>query len=657
MRNLALKLLLLVALLPGALAGAQTPPEFKRLSAYVPMKDGVQLAITLHFPPGQPADKRFPVLLWYLPGHRENIDPETGRLTPVWSAEDLRFFTSRGYALAAAEMRGSGASYGTRVLDRGPQIGLDGRELVTWIASQPWSDGHVGMVGASYQGFSQYATAAERPPALRAIFPEIAGFDDYTSMFRPGGILLRALSEFATTSIVRDDLNHYEASGARPRLPAAPVVDEDGDGELADEIPIDANGNGSFLDDGEPRYRDGQTRQHVYFRATRDHVGNSNLGLDTLRAAPFRDSPVGGTRWNFRDIDPSDRPARIAAAGIAVYNRGGWFDYHARDTVMWHATLSGRRAPSFLMMAHTGHGGFPASASEELYRAGPYFRHFNDRESTSAMLNEEKLQFFDRYVRGIDNGFEKRPPVRLYVMGRGWRGEAAWPLARQRLTNYYFAADGALSTRRGSAGTARWRVDLEADARSAGASRWNFGVSQAREPLSLDADAQRRKAFTTPPLARDIEVTGHPLLTVQLSSTQANGDLFAYLEDVAPDGRALLVTEGMLRLNYAALKPGQDIVSVPRSVIAVKPQLPWHGYNKADYVPDALAAGKSRSYELDLQPTAWLFRAGHRIRLSIAGADTPTFELHPSLKAEDPPEWTLTMGGASRLTLPEIPDR
>ena len=98
-------------------------------------------------------------------------------------------------------------------------------------------------------------------------------------------------------------------------------------------------------------------------------------------------------------------------------------------------------------------------------------------------------------------------------------------------------------------------------------------------------------------------------------------------------------------------------MTVPRSVIAVRPQLPWHGYNKADYVPDALAGGKSRSYQLDLQPTAWVFRAGHRIRISLAGADAPTFELHPGLNAEDPPEWTLALGGASRLVLPEIPDR
>lgn len=639
----------------GAVQAAETAPAWKRIAAYVPMEDGVQLAITVHLPAGQVEKQRFPVLLWYLPGHRESIDPRTGELTPAWSNADLRFFLSHGYALAAAEMRGSGASFGSRVIDRGPQIGRDGRQLVDWIAAQSWSDGSVGMVGVSYQGFTQYATAAERPAALRAIFPEIAGFDDYTSMFRPGGILLRALTEFATASIVRDDLNYFEASGPRPRLPSAPVIDEDGDGELADEIPLDTNGDGSFLDEPEPTYRDGQPRQHIYYRATRAHMANSTMGIETLQAAPFRDSPVGGTSWTFRDIDPADRPARIAASGIAVYNRGGWFDYHARDTTLWHATLAGR-TPTYLMMAPTGHGGFPTGTGEELYRAGPYFRLFGDTQSTHAMLNEERLRFFDRYVRGIRNGFEDRPPVRLYVMGSGWRDEATWPLARQRPTAFHFHADGLLSTDRAAGGSERWRVDLAADARSAGASRWNFGVSAAREPLSL-ADAQRRKAFTTAPLPQDTEVTGHPVLSLRLASTQANGDLYAYLEDVAPDGRTMLVTDGQLRLNYVHQRDIQGMVTVPRRQIGVRPALPWHGYTRADHVPDALAGGRARTYTLDLQPTAWVFKAGHRIRLSIAGADTPTFELHPALDASSPPEWTLELGRDSRLVLPVIPER
>jgi putative CocE/NonD family hydrolase len=145
------------------------------------------------------------------------------------------------------------------------------------------------------------------------------------------------------------------------------------------------------------------------------------------------------------------------------------------------------------------------------------------------------------------------------------------------------------------------------------------------------------------------------VLTVRLSSSQANADLHVYLEDVAPDGRALLVTEGQLRLNYVRTRSIQDMVTVPRRVIPVRPDLPWHGFTRADYVSSPLAGNRARDYELDLHPTAWVFRAGHRIRVSLAGADTPLFELHPELDPAVPLHWTLGLGSRSRLTLPVIP--
>jgi putative CocE/NonD family hydrolase len=645
-----------------ATRGAVSAPVhtgFTRRAYYVPMADGVRLAMTVYLPTGGAPTARFPVLLWYLPGHRESIDPATGRILPAYTDADLRFFTSHGYALAVAEMRGSGASFGSRELDRGPQIGRDGRALVDWIVAQSWSSGSVGMVGASYQGFSQYATAAEQPPALRAIFPEIAGFDDYTSMFHPGGIANVALSEFATASIVRDDLNHYESSASRPRYPSVPVIDEDGDGELADEIPLDRNGNGSFLDDGEPGYADGLPRQHIYYLATRDHQKNSNLTLEALAAAPFRDSRVNATTYTYHDIDPSTRPQRIATAGIAVYNRGGWFDYHARDTVMWQATLSGR-TPSFLMMAPTGHGGFPAEGSEAIYRAGPYFRLFADTTSTSATLNQEKLRFFDRYVRGIDNGFDRQPPVLLYVMGRGWRAEQRWPLASQRLTDFYFGADGALSPRAGPRGTDQYVVDLAADSRSNGANRWNYGISLARAPMTLTASDHQRRGYTSEPLMADLEVTGHPIATIHLSSDTGDADVFVYLEDVSPRGEALLVTEGQLRANYPRVYPIQQLLGIGGGTLRVRPELPWHGFRAGDYVPDPFADGKVQALRLDLMPTSWVFKAGHRIRVSLAGADVPSFALHPALKSVKgaAPVWTVHRGASlSRISLPVIPSQ
>lgn len=646
---------------PLAWRGAVSAPVhagWARCAYYVPMADGVQLAMTVYRPVGGVDTERLPVLLWYLPGHRESIDLRTGRIVPAHSPDDLDYFTSHGYALAVAEMRGSGASFGTRELDRGPQIGRDGKSLVDWIAAQPWSDGSVGMIGASYQGFSQYATAAERPAALRAIFPEIAGFDDYTSMFHPGGIANVALSASASASIIRDDHNHFAPADPRPRLPSVPVIDEDGDGELADEIPLDRNGDGSFLDDGDPVYADGQPRRHVYYRATRDHLRNGNLTVAKLAAAPFRDSPIDGTPYRYIDVDPADRPQRIADSGIAVYHRGGWFDYHARDTVMWQATLAGR-TPSFLMMAPTAHGGFPADAAEAIYRAGPYFSWLGDTRSTRITLNREKLRFFDRYLRGADNGFDRQAPVLLYVMGRGWRAEQGWPLARQRMTDFHLDGDGALSRKPGRRGVDRHRVDLAADSRSRGANRWNYALSAATRPMSLDGTG-RRLQYTGPALDADVEVTGHPVVTLRIGSDAPNADVFVYLEDVPPDGEALLVTEGQLRANYPTLFAVQRMLDVPARTLPVRPALPWGGFGAADYVADPFAGGRMLTLQLDLMPTSWVFKAGHRIRVSIAGADSPSFSPHPALQqrdAADAPTWTIERGrGLSRISLPVIPD-
>jgi putative CocE/NonD family hydrolase len=649
----------------ASLATDVRPPQFKRFerhAEYASVRDGTRLAVTRYVPADGPQQSRFPTLLWYLPGHRESIDLKTGEIRSAMSRADLEFFTSRGYVVAIAEMRGSGASFGTRILDRGPQIGRDGKDLVDWIARQPWSDGRVGMIGASYQGFSQYAAAAERPAALRAIFPEIAGFDDYTSMFYPGGILNIALSQFASASIVRDDLNYYEP-GERPRLPSVPVVDEDGDGELIDEIPLDLDGDGDFLDEGKPTYRDGRKRDDIYYRATLDHRDNSNLTIERLQAAPYRDSKLAGTEYAYVDIDPVDRPVAIANSGIAVYNRGGWFDYHARDAAMWFATLHGR-TPVRLMMAPTGHGGLPARSGDALYRAGPYLQLFGDTQSSNAITNREKLRFFDRYVRGEDNGFDREPPVLIYVMRKGWRYENEWPLARERRVRFAFDSGGRLSEKSVERGVDEYRVDFKTSSVSDGANRWNYGISAATKPLTLDRSAPNRLRYDTEPLESDREVTGHPIVELVVASTAPESDFFVYLEDVAPDGSALLVTEGQLRANFHRTKPNQSMLRSGRG-IEIKPRLPWQGFAAADYVPAPFADGRILRLQFDLMPTSWVFKRGHRIRVSLTGADYPSFALHPKLSPNnDPndarnvvPTWSIQRGpDLSAIELPFIED-
>ena len=617
---------------------------WQRHSGFVPMADGTRLALTWYSPAQGPATQRFPVLLWYMPGHRESINPGTGEIRPGMDGAELDYFTGRGYVVAVAEMRGSGASFGFRAIDRGPQIGRDGRDLIDWIAKQAWSDGRVGMIGASFQGFSQFATAAEKPAALKAIFPEIAGFDDYTSLYYPGGILNVAIGRVAYAAMGQDDRNEFDPEGRPPRWPSLPVVDEDGDGELADEIPK-YHGEHSFLQ-GAPEYADGASRQGLFHRATIEHAKNGILTADRIGQAPFRDSTLDASGIRYRDLDPGLRADRIAAAGIAVYNRGGWFDYHARDTTQWFGTLSGH-TPTRLMMAPTAHSSLPKKPEDNAYLA-----HFGDRQTSNDMVLAEKLRFFDRYVRGVDNGFEREPPVLIYVMGQGWRREDEWPLRRARRFSLSLDSAGRLVEGRVEKGMDAWRVDPRSSSLSQGANRWNYGIASARAPMSLDASRARRLEYTSAPLAAAREITGHPVARIQLSANAATADVYAYLEDVAPDGTSLLVSEGQLRADYHRLKPAQDIAD-PAARLRVRPALPYHGYGRTDQDSSPLASGRSVSLEFDLMPVAWRFAAGHRIRLSLAGADEGSFEPSPGLAGST---WQVHRGpGKSVLELPFVP--
>ena len=490
--------------------------SYERHAAFVPLADGTQLAVTWYVPVGVPPVARFPVLLWYMPGHRESIDPRTGAIRPGMDAAELAYFTGRGYVVAVAEMRGSGASFGFRVLDRGPQIGKDGREVVDWIARQPWSTGKVGMIGVSFQGFTQFATAAEHPPALKAIFPEIAGFDDYTSLYFPGGILNVAIARVAYAAMGRDDRNEFIPEGRPPNLPSVPVVDEDGDGELADKIPVYPPGKTSFLD-APPVWADGRAREQLYWHATRAHRDNGILTNDVIMRSRHRDSTLGGTPYRYWDLDPGAKPERIAQAGIAVYNRGGWLDYHARDTTQWFGTLHGH-SPVRLLMAPTGHNALPPASATGPGHGNAYLRHFRDDATTNALVLTEKLRFFDRYLRDERNGFDAEPPVLIYVMGKGWRRETNPPLRRARSLRLSLAAQGKLDADPGKAAVDEWQVDAEANSLSEGANRWNFGIGRAAAPMSLDASLAHRLSYTSAPLAAGREITGHPTVELTLGS-------------------------------------------------------------------------------------------------------------------------------------------
>ena len=642
---------------PFEYAGYSAPEYtgFKTFSQYVPMSDGVQLAVDVHLPADGPGKKSFPVIFEYLPYQRATVDPSTGKVSDATDSREGRCFLSYGYALVRADMRGTGSSSGW-LLDFMPKLAEDGRELVQWIHSQPWCDGNIGMKGSSYLGWSQMVTAAGNPPGLKCIAPEYIPLDGYTGEVRPGGIFSQGFFEMFSAYINVTRANEYKPDvGA---LPTKPAVDEDGDGAYADEIPLDAAKDGSFLNEtSPPAYSDGATRSHVYYAATLEHVKGNYDFQKWARDSLFLDSPTP-LKFTLQSGSPGAYVPRVRSTGVPVYHWGGWFDAFARGTFELYCTMADAN-PSKLVVAPSYHDFVP----------GPFWKYFGV-DNVEDMYLAEHLRFYDRYLKGIENGIDREPPICIYVMnGGGWRFELEWPLARQDVRPLLLDRDHRLSTTRAGDGADTYKADFTHDGRYAqNKANRSLGISAYRPdtvPIRTEHD-KKCLVYTSAPMNNDTEVTGHSIAHLWIKSTAADGDFYVYLEEVDESGEALLVSEGQLRAGFASLADNDAMIDVDGAKLNVLPDLPWHGFRKQDYNSTVLADGAEVELAIDLQPTSWVFKKGRRIRLSIACADYPTYELHPALSPKNSldapdnvvPTITLLRDSAhdSRLELPIIGD-
>ena len=124
---------------------------------------------------------------------------------------------------------------------------------------------------------------------------------------------------------------------------------------------------------------------------------------------------------------------------------------------------------------------------------------------------------------------------------------------------------------------------------------------------------KKRFFFETEPLSKNMEITSHPIV---------------YLNDVDRTGNSLLITEGQLRAGFA--RPyDSDEMTKTHSGIDVQPDLPWHGYNKNQYVDKAFAGGKLVNLTIDLHPTSWVFKSGHKSEIIDRLFRSSPFRLHP----------------------------
>jgi len=199
--------------------------------AEVTTRDGTVLRVNVFRPPG---DIGRPVLLCAHPYGKDNLPirrrnrwtfspqyrmlrqphPVTFSSLTTWEAPDPAWWVAQGFAVVNADLRGCGTSEGTgKLLSR--QEAEDTCDIIGWAAEQPWSDGRVAMTGVSYLAISQYAAAALRPPALKAIVPWEGITDVYRDLAFPGGVREKGFIRMWAAGVRRTTRQSYDvvASG------------------------------------------------------------------------------------------------------------------------------------------------------------------------------------------------------------------------------------------------------------------------------------------------------------------------------------------------------------------------------------------------------------------------------------------------------------
>ncbi|OGA02985.1 MAG: hypothetical protein A3H35_20820 [Betaproteobacteria bacterium RIFCSPLOWO2_02_FULL_62_17] len=354
---------------------------------FVTMRDGVRIAVDVYRPE---CGEKVPALLGISPYAKDvqslpifefptDRDLGNGGI----EAGDTAYFVARGYAHVIAESRGTGVSEGEYGVF-GEREQQDGYDLVEWIASQPWCNGKVGMLGMSYFGMIQLLVAAQNPPHLKAIFPIDAATDMYRHWGYHGGLLhLSFLSTWWDSSLV---VNHADRSPS-PAAEVKPIV------EALLEHP--------------------DVRSHPRLYKTLKWRDKNPHFFDVL-VHPL-DGPYYWERSAYTKFDKIRIPCYFLSRWTAQYIHlpGAFSAYQSVD------------APKKLMITLPESGvGFNRPWHEN---------------------HDIVLRWYEHWLKGIDTGLMDEAPIRVLVQGTGeWRDEQEWPLARTRWTKLHLSVQGRL---------------------------------------------------------------------------------------------------------------------------------------------------------------------------------------------------------------------
>jgi putative CocE/NonD family hydrolase len=569
-------------------------------SYYVAMRDGVKIAVSVYFPNGAPSAQRLPSVLMQTRYGRGGMGrwPRTAR----WLAD--------GFAVVIVDTRGSTASFGLRLTELSPDEIRDMDELVRHIAAQSWSDGRVVAAGQSYAADTgDLATSRPVEQLIGAVVHE-TDFDVYLNVLAPGGIVNKGfITEWGALTRKMDLGLGLRPAGTGPRVDCRvratdcaklyPVLQPVDDDREFDQLREALRGKHRWI------------AEDLLNLAFRDDKGHNGFGLF--------------------DMSPAAALAGIREQRKPIMYWGSWIDGGTAEA----ALARFRSAPEVPMEVW-----ITANDHNNYQNADPFFPTRTAPVPTPARQDELQSDFARRLLAGgrIDR------KVNYYVLGTGeMRSTEVWPPADVTTRTYYLGASRALlPAATAAAGTDSYDVDF--DVTTGTETRWSTQIGVPPKYLDRREMDRRLLTYDSAPLTRDQEIVGAAVLDLRVATRSEDPAFFAYLEDVAPDGTVTYLAEGMLRAIHR--RPA-DPATLPYDQGPAP-----HSFRRLD--AELVTPGEVMRVQFALFPTAGRIRKGHRIRVAIAGADTPLFTRYSD---GAPDTFTVHWGGAdgSRIELPMRP--
>jgi uncharacterized protein len=521
----------------------------------VPMKtrDGVTLYANIYRPR---ASGKFPVILMRTP-YDKSVD---------WAVAPTGKIVSRGYVAIIQDVRGRYTSEGEWYPFRHEQG--DGYDAVEWAAALPYSDGKVGMMGASYVGATQMLAAIAQPPHLAAIAPNMTASNYHDGWTYQSGALEQWFDQNWTSQLAQNTLERLIDQNTNALI-----------GSLT--LPLT----------NYPAFNFGQLP--------------ADEKLTQLLAPYYLDwlaHPDYDSYWKQWSIE--ENFSKIAVPMLQV---GGWYDIFNAGTLRnymgakKYGATEAARTRQHLLIEIGGHAGFGRRIGDVDF--GPH--------AIENVYTDVILDWYDFLFKGVKNGFATDKPVKLFTMGANeYRQEDDWPPPQAHATKYFLHSNGKANSVRGDGSLSTSAPKSETPDSyiyNPANPTPTIGGPLCCDEVHLEPGPRDQRPvenrddvliYSIGPLAQDLEATGPVTADLFVKSSAVDTDFTAKLVDVDPDGFARDLTEGILRMRYRASQERSELMN----------------------------PGQIYEITLDLWATSNVFLRGHTLRLEISSSNFPRFD-------------------------------